>query len=224
MSSGNVASLLLKSLCRANDALLRQKLGLLEALVTSHGTVRASTLFGTPSAIVGGATIGQHYRHSLDHLGHAVKAANAARQRKLLQPMGSAVSDPLQPLVLPYDRRERGGSDESDMALAKDRILRIQRDVGSLQGTDDGSDEATSGWVSDTPVVAEFMLSGDSSQVYPLPSTVARELGFGVHHAIHHMAMVRVLVLQEVWLSEDQMDPTFGRAPSTVNYDRTERS
>jgi hypothetical protein len=209
MSSGSVATAthLLTSLCRANDALLRQKLGLLEALVASHGTVRASTLFGTPSAIVGGATIGQHYRHSLDHLGHAVGAATKAGA-------SSAVSEPL---VLPYDRRGRGGPDEADMTLAKDRILRIQQDVSSLQGTD-GS------WVADTPVVAEFMLSGDSSHEYPLPSTVARELGFGVHHAIHHMAMVRVLLLQEAWLSEDQIEPTFGRAPSTVNYDRTGRS
>jgi hypothetical protein len=228
MTSGNVVGssslLLLRSLCRANDGLLRQKLGLLEAMVTSHGTVRASALFRTPSPVVGGATVGQHYRHALDHVGHAVSAAKAAKE--LRQEPSSAIKDPLlqpPPIVLPYDRRERGGPDEADLALAKERILRIQQDVRSLQlGADEDADgDETSRGVPETPVVAEFMLSGDSAQEYPLPSTVARELGFGVHHAIHHMAMVRVLVLNEGWLSEDQLDPTFGRAPSTVNYDRT---
>jgi hypothetical protein len=219
MTSGNVVGsslLMLKSLCRANDGLLRQKLGLLEAMVTSHGTVRASALFRTPSPVVGGATVGQHYRHALDHVGHAVSAAKAAKKSNL-----ATATHPLPPsLVLKYDRRERGGPDEADLALAKERILRIQRDVRSLQQGAEDAEEASHG-VSETPVVAEFMLSGDSAQEYPLPSTVARELGFGVHHAIHHMAMVRVLVLNEGWLSKDQIDRTFGRAPSTVNYDRT---
>jgi hypothetical protein len=104
------------------------------------------------------------------------------------------------------------------MEAARERIGRILRSVDEilLDADSDGFDRA----VAETPVAAVFMLSGDSSEEFRLPSTVARELGFGVHHAIHHLATVRAIVLGERWLGPDQLEPDFGRAPSTVRHDR----
>ena len=68
------------------------------------------------------------------------------------------------------------------------------------------------------------MLSGDSPDEYALTSTVSRELGFAAHHAIHHMAMVRIMATCEHvgQLTDQDLPPDFGRAPSTVNFDHTQ--
>jgi hypothetical protein len=231
----------LRPLCDANRAILAQKLGLLEALSSVHGPLEASRLYRTPAAApsLGGATVGQHYRHSMDHIEHAVKAAGkavAGLAASTSRPHSAAAAKDLY-LVLPYDQRQRGGPDESDIVIARERIAQVQRAVDEIllrcgsvadeEGTFSSSsvdgDDFFDGAVAETPVAAEFMLSGDSLVEFRLPSTVARELGFGVHHAIHHMAMVRIIVLSERWLQPDQLEPDFGRAPSTIRHDRAAR-
>ena len=64
------------------------------------------------------------------------------------------------------------------------------------------------------------MLSGDSNEEFVLPSTRSRELVFAAHHAIHHMAIIRIIALGTVGgLSIDDLPVDFGRAPSTVQYE-----
>jgi predicted Fe-Mo cluster-binding NifX family protein len=46
-------------------------------------------------------------------------------------------------------------------------------------------------------------------------------MGFAAHHAIHHMAMVKIIATQTVGLSKEELSPDFGRAPSTIVYDTT---
>jgi hypothetical protein len=70
------------------------------------------------------------------------------------------------------------------------------------------------------PIQAYFMLSGDPHE-FQLPTTIEREMGFAAHHAIHHMAMVKIIATQTVGLSKEELSPDFGRAPITIVYDTT---
>jgi hypothetical protein len=189
---------LLTAVCRANQGILTQKLGLMKALITKHGNVQAEALYKTTCPIVK-ATIGQHIRHSMDHMERAVAAAAASVRQ--------------QQQAIHYDLRERDTLDEHDWVAAEARIQRVSTLLQDL---------STSSNVSpNQPVDAFFMLSGDSSTEYILPSTIARELGFAAHHAIHHMAMIKIMATCPVvgGLSDADLPPDFGRAPSTVNND-----
>jgi hypothetical protein len=187
---------LLVSLCRANQGILKQKMGLMEALLRHHGPAIAHSIYQTTCPIVK-ASIGQHIRHSMDHMEHAVRAA--------LYPQHE----------LHYDRRERGGADENHWDAAYDRLRKIASLIDDLGST--ASDAVT-----EHPVGAMFMLSGDADTEFRLHSTVARELGFAAHHAIHHLAMVKIIAINEVGkLKESDLPPDFGRAPSTVNFDHS---
>ena len=191
---------LLSALCRANQGILQQKLGLLQALARKHGRSTAQELFRKTCPIVH-ATIGQHLRHSLDHMEMAVSNWQEGN--------------------LHYDLRTRGGLDETDWDAATARIQRVSgllEDLSKKGGNDDKV-------LLQIPVQAYFMLSGDTPDEYALTSTVSRELGFAAHHAIHHMAMVRIMATCEHvgQLSDHDLPADFGRAPSTVNFDHTQQ-
>jgi hypothetical protein len=168
----------------------------MEVIVAKYGQDEAKELYKTTCPLVK-ASIGQHIRHSMDHIDRVVVAASDPDQREIH-----------------YDTRKRGVLDERDMDAAKERILRVDSSLDKLS--------SSSGYV---PVLGHsieacFMLSGDSEMEYMLPSTVARELGFAAHHAIHHLAMVKVIATSSLINLEDSDLPSdFGRAPSTVNYD-----
>jgi hypothetical protein len=48
---------------------------------------------------------------------------------------------------------------------------------------------------------------------------VERELGFAVHHAIHHLAMVKIIAQNTLQLSTKDLPIDFGKAPSTVVFE-----
>jgi hypothetical protein len=187
---------MLSSLCRSNLGILRQKIGLIEALVTKFGAEEAKTIFKATCPIVQ-ASIGQHVRHSMDHLERAAYAASYAEESEIH-----------------YDLRVRGVVDEHDMDAATSRILRIEAQIEGLTSNPSYIS------VMSHPIKACFMLSGDSEFEYMLPSTVARELGFAAHHAIHHLALVRIIAINTVGLSASDLPQDFGRAPSTVINDQ----
>jgi hypothetical protein len=186
---------LLSSLCHSNLGIVRQKLGLMEALVAKFGAEEAKLIYKATCPIVQ-ASIGQHIRHSTDHLERAAYAAANADETEIH-----------------YDVRKRGGSDEHDMDAAADRIRHVEAQLEGL------SSNPTYVSVMHHSVDACFMLSGDSKQEFKLPSTVAREMGFAAHHAIHHLALVRIIATNTAGLSPSELPSDFGRAPSTVNYD-----
>jgi hypothetical protein len=66
------------------------------------------------------------------------------------------------------------------------------------------------------------MLSGDP-QEFILPSTVTRELGFAAHHGIHHMAMVKIIAVETLQIPPEALTPDFGKAPSTIVFDQSQR-
>jgi hypothetical protein len=191
----------LQALCSSNRSLLRQKLGLIHSLVEKLGKEQAKAVYKEPCKVVK-ASIGQHIRHSLDHIDRAVTAVSDTSNNKAK-------------VVIHYDTRQRGGPDEWDVEAAIERIGRIDKAVQKISSSSKyiplhGSVDAC------------FMLSGDDSTEFMLPSTLARELAFAAHHAIHHMAMVKIIAESDsVGLSESDMPHNFGRAPSTISFHRT---
>jgi hypothetical protein len=193
----------LSSLLKSNVRILSQKLELMDALVSRLGYERALHQYKAICPIVG-ASIGQHIRHSMDHVELAVKA-------------GSNLPHENSAPEIHYDLRIRGGVDEHDMEAAKVRIQNLMRVLEKLQDSDDVNGNK----VGHRNVSAQFMLSGQDGVEYALPSTVARELGFVAHHAIHHLAMAKVIVQVSAGLQNNDLPFDFGRAPSTVHFDLT---
>uniref|UniRef100_A0A7S4NEP6 Uncharacterized protein n=1 Tax=Odontella aurita TaxID=265563 RepID=A0A7S4NEP6_9STRA len=199
---------LITSLCRANIAILSQKLALTDVLLQRHGSKGAHAIFQSVCPIVG-ASIGQHFRHSMDHI--EIAALVAAESSP------PCPKEALKPIELHYDLRVRGGTLEKDMELSINRITSVIDVLHSLSNSCiEGTNEVS---VAMVPVHAHFFLSSDQAFEEPLPSTVARELGFAAHHAIHHMAMVKIISLQSCGLHESDLPDHFGRAPSTIKYD-----
>jgi hypothetical protein len=65
------------------------------------------------------------------------------------------------------------------------------------------------------PVQAAFMLASDGKE-FAFQSSVAREMGFAVHHCVHHNALVKVIMCHN--FPEIQVLDDFGMAPSTSNF------
>mmetsp|Transcript_6960 Transcript_6960/g.10878 ORF Transcript_6960/g.10878 Transcript_6960/m.10878 type:complete len:200 (+) Transcript_6960:144-743(+) len=196
----------MRALIKSNLAILSQKIALLDLLVGKHGASQASEAFQKTCPIVG-ATIGQHYRHSMDHVELAALVASSVQGSSAQQQIGD----------LHYDLRVRGGTLEKDLVESRKRLCDVTDVFRSLNTTlVDGDGGITAA----TPVTAYFNLAADNEAEIGLPSTVGRELGFCAHHAIHHLAMVRIICLQTVGLSEDELPEGFGRAPSTILFDK----
>lgn len=201
LSSAAETPHLFQTLIQANYGILQQKENLIRALVDMVGATEAHRIYPKVCPIVQ-ASVGQHIRHSMDHIDQAMEAAAASEDTTV---------------EVHYDLRRRGGSDEQDWEAALTRIQTAQEQL--LQLTPRSSSNTTS--TSTPQVQAYFQLTGDSGseQEYPLPSTVERELGFAMHHAIHHLAMVKI-VARETWMLPDEaFPPNFGKAPSTVLFE-----
>lgn len=187
------------TLSRANLGILNQKLLLLDVMRRTFGALESRELFQQVCPIVK-ASIGQHIRHSMDHM--ELAAMHAADMD---------ATDHVHEIH--YDLRRRGGPDEYDIDQAQLRIERTAELFTKLtQSLGDSSQ----------PVHACFMLSGDP-QEFILPSTVARELGFAAHHGIHHMAMVKIIAVETLQIPPEALTPDFGKAPSTIVFDQSQR-
>eukprot|EP00934_Nitzschia_sp_Nitz4_P001243 Nitzschia sp. Nitz4//scaffold168_size48592//40660//41271//NITZ4_007056-RA/size48592-processed-gene-0.41-mRNA-1//-1//CDS//3329538339//1243//frame0 len=192
----------LRAVCRANMGLLNQKLGLMTALQSTFGNSEAQQLYQQVCPIVQ-ASMGQHIRHSMDHIDRALIAATDIDD---MERHDSTIH---------YDLRERGGTDEYDLQAA---MARVESALDRLQTLEGQARVSTA----TTPVEALFMLSGDPLE-FSLSSTVNRELGFTAHHAIHHMAMVKIIATESLKLPKDTLPADFGRAPSTIVFDNSQQ-
>jgi hypothetical protein len=138
-----------------------------------------------PCAAMMNGTIGAHLRHNLDHFGAAINAANDAAP-------------------IDYDHRARGTPVETDPDAAIAIIDELRARLGSLRA--DGCN--------DREVTVRMMLSANGDEA-ELRSTLARELAFAAHHALHHHAMMAAIAYAH-GLSIPQ---GFGKAPSTLNHE-----
>ena len=120
---------------------------------------------------------------------------------------------------LHYDHRVRGGTLEKDINLARSRIMSVIQVLTDLNFEQDdiGSEEMERVM---HPVRVSFIFSADNKTEVDLNSTVERELGFVAHHAIHHLAMVKIIAIQTGGLKVEDLPNDFGRAPSTVQFDQ----
>lgn len=143
------------------------------------------TVYTAEAQTVRGGTVGKHVRHVLDHFSALLAQAKAVT-----------------PNAVGYDRRARGVPSESDKRIALESIQTITSDVRSLTEHD-----------LRRTIRVRVMLTGDGSEA-ELESTVARELAFVTHHAVHHHAMMKTIA-GEFGI---QAEEGFGKAPSTLNF------
>ena len=230
MSSASAAAKTLyrrTALLRANLGVLKQKLDLMAALRQTLGPKQANICFAEKCPVVG-ASVGQHFRHSTDHM--EVVANNIEAENK------GGNDDNNRSNEIHYDIRVRGESDETDMDAAEARVRRVakllEEDIDALiscshtdsanDDYDDDDDDNTT--KNNNTVLACFMLSGDPEEdEFMLPSTIERELGFAAHHAIHHLAMVKIITTHTLKLiPSDALPENFGKAPSTIVYDNSQ--
>lgn len=179
-------------------AVLGQKRALLAALQPAQYT--------QPCAMVGGGSVGQHLRHSLDHYRKLFEGvAAAAPPSSSSSPAASSSSPTI--TTIQYDVRDRGTAIESDLAAARREVDRLMAEVQALP------DEALT-----RPLHAAFVLSAEGEQA-SLPSTLGRELAFCTHHAIHHHALIRAIA--SALDIHAHLPADFGLAPSTAHYQKS---
>lgn len=109
--------------------------------------------------------------------------------------------------VVEYDHRERNVPIEVDRAQALEAVQSLRLRIGAL-----ASDRLNDA------VRIRVMLAGDGSEA-ELGSTLARELAFASHHAIHHHAMMKAIAQEHGQPASSE----FGVAPSTLNFETHER-
>ncbi len=103
-----------------------------------------------------------------------------------------------------YDRRERDVPMETDRSLALSAIEDLSARIGDMDGTRLAA-----------TVRVKVMVAADGCTV-ELRSTLARELAFATHHAVHHNAMVRAIAAE----FGHELPEDLGKAPSTLNHER----
>lgn len=166
------------SACQGLSAAACHLLGQCRDLVESLN----DAAFVAPSPRLGGGTIGQHLRHTLDHYRAIVSAQG----------------------VIDYDRRERDVPMETDRAQALRVIDETREKLLALAPAGDAS-----------PVVIRVMIASDGAETQ-LGSTLGRELAFATHHGVHHQAMMKSIATE----LGARVDQSFGRAPSTLHFER----
>ena len=128
--------------------------------------------------------------------------------------------------TLRYDLRVRGGMLEKDVIETKKRICSVMDIFYDLEtnhkdhsNSNNDDVEEEDNIIASINVNASFMLSSDGNEM-ELKSTIGRELGFCAHHAIHHMAMVKIIATQTLGVDVNELPMDFGKAPSTVNFEK----
>lgn len=105
--------------------------------------------------------------------------------------------------AIDYDHRERDVPMETRRQSALDNVERTRLRLTSL--TTEQLEGVTR---------IRVMLAGDGSEA-ELASTIARELAFATHHAVHHHAMMKAIAEEH----GVPLSPDFGKAPSTLNHE-----
>ncbi|ETV98850.1 hypothetical protein H310_08351 [Aphanomyces invadans] len=108
--------------------------------------------------------------------------------------------------VIHYDIRDRLTQIETNREAALVEMDAIQTFASRVADTTSLSKE----------VQAAFRLSAEGDEV-ALRSTIEREMAFAVHHAIHHHALIKVIMTSH--FPHVPLPPAFGVAPSTVHYE-----
>lgn len=106
--------------------------------------------------------------------------------------------------VVDYDARDRGTSIEEDPAEAAHEAGRLVAMLADVENPD-------------RPVTIRTRVGAPGEPVALCGSTLRRELMFCISHAIHHYALISVLLR----LEGREVAANFGVAPATVEYRAT---
>ena len=128
----------------------------------------------------GGASVGQHVRHTLEFFQCLFDAKMAVN----------------------YDARNRDIMVESSPKHASLTIDRIIEEVNNQ--------------TSDFPLQTVGEFPSVSAQPLSVNSSLSRELLYVLEHAIHHMALIRILIKDEQ--ADFELEEAFGVAYSTLAY------
>lgn len=102
-----------------------------------------------------------------------------------------------------YDKRERNADLENNNQLAANTLQHI---MDSLQKITD----------IDAPLVYEADFASTGGQNVKVTSTIGRELAYNIEHAVHHMAIIKIVVRE--YFGNVQIAENFGVAASTQRY------
>ena len=191
-------------------SMLQQKLSLLNIISPKQYT--------QPISIASGATIGQHLRHSINHFESLIETYQAKED---------CINDSFKKkgnigIVIQYDKRKRKGQLENDPNFA---IKKVQELIEKIEGISRKSKEIEK--AEETEIIHVAFIITSDGQEQSFETTFARELGFVVHHAIHHHAIIKMISncssLQPP-LNLDSLDNGFGVAPSTLDYQTNNNS
>lgn len=126
--------------------------------------------------------------------------------RHLLDHFAAAFSS-LDGAIIDYDHRRREGPVETDPLSAGREAARLRVLASGLSDADLAR-----------RVTIRVMVFADG-HCEDLESTLARELAFATHHAVHHHAMIKTIAAE----MGHPTDADFGKAPSTVSHESTTR-
>ena len=152
-------------------------------------------------------SIGEHIRHSLDHVFVVLEVALSYEQQR-----GYLDKDKIY-----YDRRQRGTALERNRQLclqtieqAIDQLRTIKERLGQLN---EGEQEISTSIRNffDQKVEVEHVLDGLGGRS-TFSSTLSREFAFIYHHQIHHKASIAIILR----LLDLPVSPDFGYAPATL--------
>ena len=100
--------------------------------------------------------------------------------------------------VVNYDSRHRNQKIATDIAYGQECLSAITDNISQA----------------DKPM-ALYAGFGGEGQSSILSTTYFRELFYNIEHTIHHMALIRIGIRE---VSETELPPEFGVAPSTLKY------
>jgi hypothetical protein len=133
------------------------------------------------------ASVASHIRHSLDHFNAVVNVSL------------SYDSEPM----INYDVRSRNTTVETSRSEALSSVASLHERVLNLD--------------MDLAVKAAFMGTANVNFMpYTSSSSAGRELSFAAHHAIHHLSMIKLMMMSMKYEFAD--DSQLGLAPSTTLF------
>ena len=133
------------------------------------------------------ASIGMHVRHVIDHYQCFLDGMNGQK--------------------IDYDNRQRDERIERDTAFARRRIDQVCSDLKTLRAD-------IKGQTNRKPAIVKVSCSTSTScdPVDTMDSTLERELAYLHSHSIHHMALIRLALVD----TNIPLENHFGIAPSTL--------
>ncbi|GAA5992264.1 hypothetical protein JCM11641_002725 [Rhodosporidiobolus odoratus] len=149
-----------------------------------------------------GSTVGKHLRHLADHYAALFASLEAAGAPTC--PSSSSPSSTNRALHLNYDNRKRNVAAENSHPAAVEQFERLLERLERLTESGKGIDPER-----------EVRLEAVTPVRVEVGSTFARELWFASFHAVHHFALIRVIVCGELG---QEVPEDFGVAPSTLKH------